>query len=115
MLDSIPFPGQPVRGSATGRPIMALLDLLSRAWGLGVIWQLNDGPYSFRQLQSACDNISPTVLNRRLKELRTTGLVDHDSEGYYLTTLGQELFRLLEPMGTWSKTWATEITAQPEA
>ena len=32
-----------VRGSRTGRPIMALLDLLGRRWTLRIIWELRDG------------------------------------------------------------------------
>ena len=38
------LPGQPVRGSASGRPIMALLDLLGRRWALRILWELRDGP-----------------------------------------------------------------------
>ena len=36
-------PGAPVRGSRTGRPVMALLDLLGRRWSLRVLWELRDG------------------------------------------------------------------------
>ena len=40
---SIPIPGAQVRGSKTGKPIMALLDLMGRTWALGIVWQLNQG------------------------------------------------------------------------
>ena len=33
-----------VRGSRTGRPVMALLDLLGRRWTLRIVWELRDGP-----------------------------------------------------------------------
>lgn len=92
---------------------MALFDLLGRAWSMGVIWQLNDGPYTFRQLQTACGHVSPSLLNRRLKELRGTGLVDLTSNGYYLTDLGRELFAQIEPLGSWSDRWAAEIDTTP--
>ncbi len=88
---------------------MALFDLLGRAWAMGVIWQLDDGPLSFRQLQARCGDMSPSLLNRRLKELRTTGLADLGDEGFALTPLGAELFELLEHIGTWAKHWADEI------
>ena len=42
-----------VRGSRTGRPIMALLDLLGRRWTLRIIWELRDGP------PIRCATISP--------------------------------------------------------
>ena len=31
-----------VRGSASGRPIMVLLDLLGRRWSLRIVWELRD-------------------------------------------------------------------------
>lgn len=58
---SIPIPGKSVRGSKTGLLIMALLDLLGRTWSLGVIWKLQGGPYTFRELQERCVSISPSI------------------------------------------------------
>ena len=71
-----PRPGRPVRGSQTGRPIMALMDLLGRRWTLRVIWELRDGRLTFRALQEACGGLSPTVLNQRVRELRESGLLE---------------------------------------
>lgn len=44
-----------VRGSKSGRPIMALLDLLGRRWTLRIIWELRNGPLTSRALRQACD------------------------------------------------------------
>jgi DNA-binding HxlR family transcriptional regulator len=102
-----PRPGRPVRGSKTGRPIMALLDLLGQRWTLRVIWELRAGRLTFRALQEACDGMSPTVLNGRLKALRDSGLVDQvGSEGYGLAPLGRELLDVFLPVVEWSKRWA---------
>lgn len=106
---SIPIPGHPVRGSKRGKPIMALFDLLGRAWAMGVVWQLKAGPYTFRELREKCENVSPTLLNRRLKELRQAQLVEHGSEGYCLTELGETLFEVLEPFERWSQNWAEQL------
>ena len=38
-----PLPGSPVRGSRSGAPVMALLDLLGRRWAMGVLWTLCEG------------------------------------------------------------------------
>ena len=92
MSQDIPIPGQPVRGSQTGKPIMALFDLLGRTWALGIVWQLADGPQTFRALQDRCEGVSPTALNKRLKELTACGLVGRDVEGYVLTEQGHGLF-----------------------
>jgi DNA-binding HxlR family transcriptional regulator len=45
-----PQPGKPVRGSVTGRPLMAGLDLSGRRWSLRIIWELCDGELGFRPL-----------------------------------------------------------------
>src|SRR6266508_3512315 len=102
-----PRPGRPVRGSRTGRPIMALLDLLGRRWALRIIWELREGRLTFRALQNSCGGVSPAVLNQRLRELRESHLVDlADSEGYGLTPSGHALRRALQPLVAWSKRWA---------
>jgi len=75
---------------------------------MGALWQLCEhGPTTFRGLQDRCEAVSPTVLNRRLKELRHAGLIDRGENGYEVTTLGLELYQLLKPMRNWSHRWAT--------
>ena len=109
MPSKVPRPGSPVRGSKSGKPIMALFDLLGRNWALGVVWQLSQKPLSFRQLQDRCETVSPTVLNKRLGELRTSGFVERSNEGYRLTPLGSELFKKLRPLGKLSEIWETAL------
>src|ERR1044071_6670880 len=88
-----------VRGSRTGRPIMALLDLLGRRWTLRIVWELRDGALTSRALRAACDDASPTVVQQRLGELRAAGLVAMgDGGGYALTARGEELFALFMPL-----------------
>ena len=102
-----PLPGRRVRGSRTGRPTMALLDLLGRRWALRVLWELRDGhALTFRDLQSHCGDISSSVLNDRLRELREAHIVATQSNGYRLTDVGQELLHALEPLDSWAKKWA---------
>jgi len=103
------LPGRPSRGSKSGRPIMALLDLLGRRWTLRIVWELRDKPLRFRELQDAIA-ASPTIVNARLAELRTAKLVELDDEtGYRLTSLGRELLRLFLPLHVWSEKWAKAI------
>ena len=101
-----PRPGQPVRGSTTGRPIMALLDLLGRRWTLRVLWELRGEPQTFRHLQDLCDGMSPSVLNTRLGELREAGIVELRDEGYALTDEGRTLAKALGPLDAWAERWA---------
>ncbi len=97
---------KPVRGSKTGRPIMALLDLLGRRWTMRVLWELRGEPLSFRALQSACEGMSPSVLNQRIAELREALIVDATGQGYELTARGRELVALFDPIGRWAESWA---------
>ena len=95
-----------VRGSTTGRPIMALLDLLGRRWTLRIVWELREEPRRFRELQDLT-GASPTIVNTRLAELREAKLVELDeASGYRLTALGNELLRLFLPLHVWSEKWA---------
>jgi DNA-binding HxlR family transcriptional regulator len=100
-------PGLPARGSKSGRPIMALLDLLGRRWALRLVWELREGRQTFRALQERCSGVSPTVLNRRLGELREAGIVAReDPTGYALTAEGSELLAALAPLHGWAERWA---------
>jgi DNA-binding HxlR family transcriptional regulator len=96
-----------VRGSRTGRPIMALLDLLGRRWTLRILWELRDGrKLTSRELRTACDEASPTVLQARLSELREAGFLDLAAEGgYSLTLLGQELCETFLPLHRFAEKW----------
>jgi DNA-binding HxlR family transcriptional regulator len=94
---------------------MALFDLLGRTWAMGIVWQLYDGPQTFRGLQERCDGISAALLNTRLKELRVTGLVTRCEQGYVLTELGAGLSTLLRPMEAWARQWERELPPEEDS
>jgi DNA-binding HxlR family transcriptional regulator len=97
-----------VRGSRTGRPIMALLDLLGRRWTLRIIWELReDRRLTSRALRTACDEASPTIMQARLSELREAGFVElAQGDGYRLTTLGKELCENFQPLHRFAERWS---------
>lgn len=109
-MATTPLPGTKVRGSKTGHPTMALLDLLGRRWTLRILWELNSGPGSFRDLRERCDAVSPSVLNQRVSELRAAGIVETSDEGYRLTRDGAQLLELLAPISSWSRRWARRVS-----
>ncbi|MCP4131315.1 MAG: helix-turn-helix transcriptional regulator [bacterium] len=106
---AIPSPGKKVRGSYSGSPINAIFDLLGRRWALGIVWNMEEGPFTFRELQEKCGGISPSILNSRIKDLKEADIIERSLEGYRLTDRGQELRKALMPLGKWSLTWADEI------
>jgi DNA-binding HxlR family transcriptional regulator len=101
-----PRPGNPVRGSTTGRPIMAAMDLLGRRWALRVVWELREGPIGARALLARCEGLSSSVLYQRLGELAETGLVLATTGGYTLTPLGAALGAAIAPLDAWANAWA---------
>src|SRR5690349_7489008 len=107
-----PKPGRRVRGSSTGRPIMALLDLLGRRMTMRILWELRDDKcLTFRALQEAAAT-NPSVLNLRLKELRAARLVEHGDEGYALTLVGKQLLATFLPLNAWAEEWARSLTGR---
>lgn len=105
-------PGQAARGTRTGRPIMVLLDLLGRRWTLRIIWELRGAPLRFRALRENCDRLSPTILNKRLGELRAAGIVELREEGYSLTGHGRDLLDSLAPLSRWAQRWQKRMDGQ---
>lgn len=105
-----PRPGTKVRGSTAGRPIMALLDLLGRRWTLRILWELRGGPLQFRPLQERCDEMSSSVLNQRLADLRAAGIVIGAEAGYRLTGEGERLLEVFPPLNEWAERWAARST-----
>jgi DNA-binding HxlR family transcriptional regulator len=108
MKNVAPRPSTPVRGSKTGRPIMAALDLLGRRGALRVLWELRSGaPQTFRELSAAAE-LSPATLNTRIRELRDAAILEAD-DGYRLTPTGVALLTALEPLDAWCGRWARAL------
>jgi DNA-binding HxlR family transcriptional regulator len=86
---------------------MVLLDLLGRRWTLRILYELGGEPLTFRALRTRCGELSPSVLNARIGELREAGLVEQTSgEGYALTAWGAELGAELMALDGFAKRWA---------
>jgi DNA-binding HxlR family transcriptional regulator len=63
-----------------------------------------------RELRGRCDDMSPTVLNQRLRELREARIVEIATDGgYTLTQAGQDLLKAMMPLLTWSTNWEKEL------
>ena len=77
---------------------MAAFDLLGRRWTLRILWELRSDPHTFRSLRAACEDVSPAVLNTRIRELREARLVERLDTGYGLTDQGRQLMQALAPL-----------------
>jgi DNA-binding HxlR family transcriptional regulator len=92
---------------------MALFDLIGRRWTLRVIWELEQAgqPLTFRELRTACGDLSSSVLTRRLHELTQALLIERTSAGYALTSTGAGLVASLEPVLAWARDWSRALSA----
>ncbi len=92
------------------RPALAdLIDLLGTKWVMRILWELREGPLTFRALQSACGGLSPSVLNNRLKLLEQSRLVDRKESGYGLTKQGVSLMEVQKPLAQWARRWQRSL------
>ncbi len=68
---------------------------------------------TFRQLQQACDDVSPTVLNQRLKLLKDFQIVVLEAQaGYQLTDIARELLEVYKPLNEWAQRWQVQLNNQ---
>ena len=94
---------QNLRRAPTSDLMARALDLAGRRWALRIVWELRVGPLNFRALQSACGNISPSVMQKRLHELRALAVIEKIPRlGYRLSTSGEKLFQVLAQLDKWS-------------
>ena len=86
--------------------INAAIALFHKRWTMRILWELRDGPATFRALQASCAELSSSVLNVRLAELREAQLVAHAAgQGYALTDWGRELLVAMAPFFQWAGRW----------
>ncbi len=94
---------QTIRETETSAGLALALDHFGRRWALRVIWELRGEPLNFRALRAACGGISPSVMQARLHQLRDLGLIEQiPGLGYRHTAAGQQLFRVIAPLGEWA-------------
>ena len=93
------------------QPLAQIIDLLGKKWVMRIIWELRDAPLTFRALQAACEGLSPSVLNHRIKLLEASLIVEkHAPSGYGLTRWGESLLEIQAPLGKWAKRWQKKVS-----
>lgn len=91
---------------------MVVLDILGRRGALRVLWELRNGPLTFRALQAACES-NPGSINTRLRELRDLGIIEHQETGYRLNKRGCQLAEVLSSLQAWAEEWAADSGRLP--
>ena len=82
--------------------------LLERRWLLSIVYAALEGAVRFNEFRAAIDEIPPTTLTGRLRELEHAGVVERRVVAasppfaeYRLTSAGRELAPLVEALERW--------------
>jgi DNA-binding HxlR family transcriptional regulator len=98
--------GRAATETRTARPMNELLEILGRRWALRIVWELRETALSSRALAARCGGVSPTVLHKRLRELRDANIVELlAGEGYELSARGSTLVDAMRPLERWAGSW----------
>lgn len=90
-----------------------VMGLIGSKWKPTILWRLAEGDTRFAQMRRSVGGISEKVLTEQLRDLERAGLVSREAyEGfplhveYRLTSQGQELNTLLDPVAQWGDRYA---------
>ncbi|NNE79105.1 MAG: helix-turn-helix transcriptional regulator [Silicimonas sp.] len=102
-------------------PVAKSSEILGDTWTLLIVRELLLGSTRFSVLQKGMPRISPTVLNTRLKDLETQGVIvrrpisGQRGHEYRLTPAGKELAPVIEALAVWGMRWARDELHDNEA
>ncbi|MEP5764344.1 MAG: helix-turn-helix domain-containing protein [Halieaceae bacterium] len=95
-------------------PVAKAAEVLGEKWTILILRELLYGTSRFSEFQRAISGISPTMLNKRLKELEAQGLVTKQDHEYALTPGGWELGPLVRQYAIWGMRWARSDLSEAE-
>ena len=95
-------------------PVAKAAEVLGEKWTILILRELLYGTARFNEFQRAIHGISPTMLNKRLKELEAHGLVTKTDHEYHLTDAGEDLGPLVRQYAIWGMRWARGELSETE-
>jgi len=108
----MPHPDHPGSGPACNEPcpIERGMRILGGKWTGSVLWHLKDGPVRFNELARQLGGASKKMVDQRLKELESQGLVRREvlstrpiAVTYEITTVGRSALCVLEQLKAWTE------------
>jgi DNA-binding HxlR family transcriptional regulator len=84
--------------------------MLGGKWKASILWHLQDGPVRFNDLSRMLGGASKKMVDQRLKELETQGLVTREvisdrpiAVAYEITAFGRTALDILERLKEWAQ------------
>jgi DNA-binding HxlR family transcriptional regulator len=92
-------------------PISVAAEVIAERWTPLVLRSFFCGASRFNEIHKSVPRMSTALLSSRLKELEYAKIIEQvpsphtRGKAYRLTEAGQELFAVLDQMGTWAQRW----------
>lgn len=92
-------------------PVAMAAEIVCSKWTPLVLRELLVGPARFNDLRRGVPKMSPTLLSKRLKELKEAGVISARTKGpggmaeYKLTAAGEDLSDVIMSLGNWGQRW----------
>lgn len=93
-------------------PVAKALEILGERWTILIVREMLMGGKRFNELQRGLNQISPTILTKRLNDLTNAGIAirkkipGQRGYEYFLTEMGKELLPVVVSIGEWGMRWA---------
>ena len=91
-------------------PIERGMRILGGKWKGSILWHLKDGPVRFNELARQLGGASRKMVNERLKEMETQGLVERKvlsdrpiAVAYEITDFGRSALCVLDQLAAWAE------------
>jgi DNA-binding HxlR family transcriptional regulator len=100
-----------VHGYGQFCPVAKAAEIFAERWTPLILRELLLGSRRFNELEAGLPRISHSLLTQRLRSLERAGLVERQltasgrTAEYHLTRAGQELWDVVEALGTWGQKW----------
>lgn len=98
-------------------PVELALEVLGGKWRVVILAHVKEGPLRYAELRRRIPRMSEKMLSQRLRELVSTGLLQHQAGVYELTARGNRARSALGALHTWGRTLERElgVRVQPPA
>ena len=91
-------------------PIERGMRIIGGKWKGSILWHLKDGPLRFNELARLLGGASRKMVNARLKEMESMGLLSRSvlnerpiAVNYEITDFGRSALTVLEKLKTWAE------------
>ncbi len=91
-------------------PVAMAAEIFCSRWTALILREFIAGTRRFNDLRRGVPRMSPSLLSKRLVELREAGIIEevqsaHGTKEYQLTTAGEDLKPIVMALGIWGQRW----------